>query len=105
MPMAAFSSGDAIQYPYLATVPRKVFISSAVGGAGRRLGSNGLLTSPKNSYNFDVVTTTIVTGSDDVLRNACLTLPGITATAPTPTVVHPPVSSFDWKISIAPSRT
>ena len=32
--MAAFSSGEAIQYPYLATMPRKVFISSGVGGEG-----------------------------------------------------------------------
>ncbi len=46
--MAAFSSGEAIQYPYLATMPKKACIASGVGRAGRWVGSNGLLTSPKN---------------------------------------------------------
>src|SRR3974377_689598 len=89
MPMAAFSSGEATQYPYLATMPRKVLISSGVWGAGRGFGSNGLLTSRKNSYNFDVVTTTRVAGTDEVLRNACLTLAGPATTTPTPTVPPP----------------
>jgi hypothetical protein len=36
-PIAAFSSGEAIQYPYFATVPKKTLASSGVGGAGSGL--------------------------------------------------------------------
>jgi|SRR6516164_8329458 hypothetical protein len=47
----------------------------------------------------------IVAGSDEVLRHACLTFPAIATTAPAPAVVHRLVPSFDWKLSTEPSRT
>ena len=97
-------SGVATQYPYLAAAAKSFFISSGVGGAGRRLGSKGLLTSPKKSYIFDVVTRTIVAGGDEVLRHACLTFPGTATTAPAPAVVLRLVPSFDWKLSTEPPK-
>jgi hypothetical protein len=77
-PIAAFSSGEASQYPYFAAIAKSSCISSAVGGVGCRFGSKGLASSRKNAYSFDLVTKAKVTGRDEWLRSACLTLLGIT---------------------------
>src|ERR1700724_312599 len=94
-PIAAFSSADASQYPYFAATAKNSCISSAVGGVRRRFGSKGLASSRKNAYSSDLVTKAKVTGRDEPLRSACLTLPGITTTSPTGAAVQPADPSFD----------
>lgn len=104
-PIAALSSGEPIQYPYLAMVLKNSRVSSGVGGAADSCGSNGLVTSRKNWYNFDVVTTTIVAGSAELLRKACFVFARIITTSPAVTLAHAGGPFLDWKASTVPSRT
>src|SRR5260370_40123508 len=102
-PIAAFSSGEASQYPYFAATAKSSCTSSAVGGVGRRFGSKGLASSRKNAYSSDLVTKAKMTGRDERLRSASLTLPGITTASPTGAAVQPADPSASRQTPSLPS--
>jgi hypothetical protein len=54
MPIAAFSSGDAIPYLYLAAAVKRALISSGLGGSGFRFGSTGFASSRKKPMKLGV---------------------------------------------------